>query len=330
MRTERQPTRRRRGFSLLELMIAVAILAILVAVTIVATTHVRAAAEQTGVQSALRGLAFGVQSYANENDQRIIPGYLGVEDGDDLVDLFMVDHPAPGGGELLNEDARSWVWRLAPYLDDSWETAFEGYPKDARSLFSAEVASGVYGPGSGGMFGGASESPAIGMNTIFVGGDNRVGGMNVRDRNPWNNLGLEALAATRMSQVRNAGQLIVFAPSGLAADTNSGDEVYAETDLSVPRGFYEIRPPFTLFDGTSWTSQQWRVDDEGLVVRTEAGEYTDGCGLPIDRAGTRQLPVVHLDGSTSTENTGELGVDMRRWAPTEVGRTPVVQDDVLR
>lgn len=329
MRSTRQSHRRRRGFSLLELMIAIAILAILVAVIVVATTHVRAAAEQTGVQSALRGLAFGVQNYANENEQRIIPGYLGVADGDDLVEQFNVDRPSPGGGDLLFDDARTWVWRLAPYLDDSWETAFEGYPKEAREFFRAQVAEGIYGFGSGAPNGGVAESPAIGMNTIFVGGDTRVGGAAVADRHPWNQDGLEPLAATRMSQVRNAARLIVFAPAGLASTTISGDDVYDSTGLPTPRGFYEIRAPFLEFDGASWSRQQWRVDDEELMVRTVAGEYADGCGLPIDRPGTRQLPVVHLDASTSTEDVGEIGVDMRRWAPTETGRRPITPDDPL-
>ncbi|MHC4903207.1 MAG: type II secretion system protein [Planctomycetota bacterium] len=313
---------RNRAFTLMELLVVVAIIGLLVGLVVVSMHAVRASATRSESLGALRQMALAYGQYTDEHRGRLMPGYIDTS--------ILTSTPAyqnmvgrlPSREKLSEEDSQSYVWRLAPYVDDAWLTFFTETDPGARSVFVAEQGhptNPVYGPaGTSAYSGGIAERPSYGMNSIFVGGDSWHGGAGVTARHPWQNT-LEKIAATRLSEVKNPTRLIVFGPAALAG---SGD-TYEDPEV----GFCELRPPYLEFDQTNetWMEDQWMVGVGGLVQQTGNGAYSDGAGLPIARSGKDLMPVAHLDGSTVVEEISKLSRDMRRWSPFEVGLQATIQ-----
>lgn len=309
--------RRHRAFSLLELLVSIAIIMVLVGLLLVSLRGVRASATRTDSMNALKQMALAYSQYSDEHRKRLMPGYI---DNDVLAKLDITAELP--NGTVLNQcdgnicDAGSYVWRLAPYVDHAWETFFtDTRDQGLLSELEAEFGKGIYGPGTVGADEiGISERPAYGLNSIFVGGDSIHGGAYATDRNPWTpaaGLEDEILAATRFSEVKNPSRLIIFAPT-----------VMLEADLDESLGFCELRPPY-LDDSTGeWIDPQWIVGTGGMVERPPSiGEGDDaGAGLPIARSGKNLIPIAHLDGSAVVEQISDISRDMRRWNPFEVGR----------
>jgi type II secretory pathway pseudopilin PulG len=304
----------------MELLIVVAIIALLVGLVIVSMHTVRASASRTDSLGALRQMSMAYARYTEDNKGRLMPGYIDtglLQPGGDLEDIRV---KLPSGEVLELEDTQSYVWRLAPYVDNAWQTFFADIDRGALSQFNADFGSNVYGPyGTGDPLLGISVRPAYGMNSIFVGGDSFHGGQYARAHSPWNTLDNKPIAATRLSEVKNPSRLIVFGPAALvAADTAA---VYEKPGV----GFCELRAPYLFKDSSdTWTLDQWMVGRQGRVQQTSNGEYADPAGLPIDRSGKDLMPVAHLDGSTVVEQLSSLSRDMRRWSPFEVGMYPTV------
>lgn len=307
--------RRHRAFSLLELLVSIAIIMVLVGLLLVSLRGVKAAATRTDSLNSLREMSLAYSQYSDEHRKRLMPGYIGeglFADGE-LFENLIVKLPA---GEVFDpEDAQSYVWRLAPYVDYAWETFFtDTRDQGLLSELEAEFGNEVYGPGTAnGTEIGISERPAYGLNSIFVGGDSVHGGPEVTPFNPWNTPGNDPIAATRFSEVKNPSRLIIFGPT---AKAGTGNEVYEDPEL----GFCELRPPYTVLDGDTWTNMQWFVGVNYEVTRHTDGDYGNGAGLPIARAGKDQIPLAHLDGSATVEQIVNVSRDMRRWDPFEVGR----------
>ncbi|MHC4414055.1 MAG: type II secretion system protein [Planctomycetota bacterium] len=306
------------AFTLLELLVSVAIMALLVGLVAMSLRGVRSSASRAESTGALRQILAGYAGYSNDHRQRLLPGYVDAT-------LFGPGQPFEGhtaklpAGEPLDPlDTQSYVWRLAPYLDDAWRAFFIDLDAGSLSNLQAEFESGVYGPygDNSPPLGGISERPAYGLNSIFVGGDSAHGGAGVVNRNPWTPADPDdVMAATRMSHVKNPSRLIVFAPAAKAA-TSDPNEVYEDREV----GFCELRPPFLDDTTGQWTDPQWAVGIGGLVEKTATGAYNGGAGLPIVRAGKNVTPIAHLDGSATVEPVTALWQDMGRWNPFEVGR----------
>ena len=319
-------SRRTKAFTLIELIVVIAIIMVLVGLLAVSLRGMTASAGRTESLNAVRQLALAYNHYTLDNRGQLMPGYLKASE---LAQL-QITAKLPDGTDLADPSycdteicaASSYVWRLAPYLDNALETIFTDMTDaGAVSQFHSEFDTGTYGPSGESMFvGGISERPSYGMNCIFVGGDSRHGGAYATDRNPWTpapGLEGEILAATRLSQVKNPARLILFAPTAMA---EPADQTQVYQDSAV--GFCELRPPYLEdgmeFGSAMWTLPQWMVGAAGRIEKTAVGEYDDGAGLPIVRYGDVQIPVAHLDGSATVNSITELSRDMRRWNPFEL------------
>ena len=329
---------RTRGFTLVELLIVIGLIALLVSILLVSLRGLRQAAGRTDSLSTLRQLAMAHSSYSQENDYRLIPGYI---DASMMIDSTP-DQPfedlivrAPDGTVLDPEDAQSWVWRLAPHFGfDIRALLTDIGDKSLESKFDAEVAAGVYGPATTGPGDiGIADHPAYGLNSIFIGGDSTHGGAYVTDRNPWDPdpaFANEILAATQFSQVKKPARIILFGPTARAATTGALTTAYDDPNL----GFAELRPPYLQRDATGqWNMPQWNLGAGGAVIRTTSGAYADGAGLPIVRAGIAEYPVSHLDGSAEVLRLEHLApridsggaqtmVDMSYWSAFEINMGP--------
>ncbi len=319
----------RRAFTLVELLVVIAIIAVLIGILAFSLRGVRAAAIRTRSLSAVRQIVMGYSSYTLDHSGRLLPGYIDetLFQGNELFKDLRVF--LPSGVELDDEDKQSYVWRLAPYLDDAWEAFVEDMNDiGAMTEFEAEYFK-MLDPAKTSTPGFISERPSFGLNSIFVGGDSRHGGSAIAERHPWNTAGLEPLAAVRLSEVLNPAKLIVFGPAA-NVDTLNADAVYFEPAV----GFCELRAPYLKEDPDDpWDMQQWRIVANGAIDQTPSGEYAEGAGLPIARAagdflhsGKQPVPVAHLDGSTASDTLVNLSADMRRWYAFDVALRPVTPD----
>jgi prepilin-type N-terminal cleavage/methylation domain-containing protein len=299
MNPEHDMTRNTRGFTLIELMVVFAIIVLLVTLVAVSLRSVRGSARRTVSLNGLKQIMVAYRSYSDDNRGQLLPGYIG-------ANLFAPNEPfenlrviLPDGTNLQAEDKQSYVWRLAPYVDNAWEVFY-------TELRDESLMAG-FDPGD------ISERPTYGLNSIFVGGDSVHGGTSVADQHPWQDNN-PVIGATRFTQVKNPARLIVFGATAKA--DASGAMVYDDESL----GFCEVRPPYLNTDGTMWIDPQWKVAARGLVAQTGTGFYGDppGAGLPIVRNGNDVIPVGMLDGSTAAEQLSNLARDMRRWSPFEV------------
>ena len=314
MNPERNLTRNTRGFTLIELMVVIAIIALLVTLVAVSLKTVRGSARRTVSLSALKQIMAAYRSYSDDNRGQLLPGYID-------KNLFARGEPfdnlrvtLPGGTPLKPEDKQSYVWRLAPYVDNAWEVFYSELRDDGlMAQLEAEYSSGVYGPFGNSVTGGISERPTYGLNSIFVGGDSVHGGEDATSRHPWTgDPNVVPLAATRFTQVKNPARLIVFGATA-KANPDATDPVYDDESF----GFCELRPPYLNLDLDMWIEPQWLVGTRGLVEQTGTGFYNEA-GLPIVRNGNDVIPVGMLDGSTTAEQLSNLSRDMRRWNPFEV------------
>ena len=332
MNMDHTTSRRDRGFTLIELMVVIAIIALLVTLVAVSLKAVRGSARRTVSLSALKQIMMAYRSYSDDNRGQLLPGYIDAElfaEGQPFENLRVT---LPGGTPLEADDKQSYVWRLAPYVDNAWEVFYsELRDEGLMAQLEAEYSDGIYGPfgDQSSILGGISERPTYGLNSIFVGGDSEHGGQVVKDMNPWTPTDPNVvIAATRFTQVKNPARLIVFgatakADTGSNVDPNDPDGIeLIGTYVEPSFGYVELRPPYTIFDEAEdiWVreARAWRVGARGEVKRLIFGEYDEGAGLPIVRNGNDLIAVGLLDGSASLEQVSNLSRDMRRWSPFEV------------
>ena len=322
-------TMSRRAFTLIELLIVVAVVAVLVGILTISLRGVGAAASRTESLSALRQMAMGYTSYTQDHRGQLLPGYIdeGLFAPGEFFENLRVSLPT--GAELQPQDKQSYVWRLAPYIDNAWQTFFHDM-SDAGLMeeFTSDYQQLQAGSTSTSSFpGGISERPSFGLNSIFLGGDSRHGGTAVTSVHPWTGSStVVPIAATRLSTVVNPTRVIVFAPTAKAADVGSGDVFDNSVDGrdGTEVGFCELRPPYLDGTGVRWDNRQWTIGAHGLMVPSPS-DISEGVGLPIARTaqnmvhgGAEPIPVAHLDVSTSVQTLVELSTDMRRWDPSEL------------
>jgi prepilin-type N-terminal cleavage/methylation domain-containing protein len=337
--------RTRHGFTLLEMLISLTIIALLISFVAVAVKGVRGAAEQTGSLNALRNIQSAYNSYTVESKSVLMPGFadttlLGQLDLKAQLDTGL-DLTAPAFCNGSYCDGSSYVWRLAPFMDDNWSVFHTDYQdegiesqlvteyglgSDSDAFGLASVSNGQIGIGAG---------TAFGLNSMFFGGDTRHGDDDVVALNPFSNPG-NSIAATRLSEVRNASRAIVFGATALGPGTSlPGDPQFSNVQL----GYVELRPPWGIPPADigdpeqRWGAPMWSFNDLNAIISADDDQWANGGGVPVARAGDNRVPVSHIDGGTELINLFELGpnpnsfdtadqIFMRRWSPFAIGVDP--------
>jgi len=285
-----QPDRRvrclseRRGFTLVELLVVLAIILVVIGLVIVATRALRQAGDRANSSAALRQLATAHAMYSGDHRQRLLPGFINPQLQSDLG----ISVVGPNDTAVPAAAAAPWPWRLAPYLGDQWSIFLaDSGNQSNRALIAQQI--------SADDLLNMALHPSFGMNTIFVGGDSQAGG--VANLSPWNTMGNATIAATRVSEIPNPSSVVLFAPTQRTAGAGGGS--------AIDRGYYELRAPALEFD-------QWSMSDG---VATPTAQMVAPAGIPWVRSEGDVIPVVHVDGSVQQASLQGLAIDMRRWSP---------------
>jgi len=191
------------AFTLVELLVCVAIIGLLVGLGNAGYQKAASASRQGVEISAARNLGLALQSYSQDNDGLILPGYLDPRDA-------RVAEARNDKGQPISPShaAQRYPWRLLPYMNYQvrggiWVNKLASQIPDSDPYRDYLV----------------SLVPTLGMNSTYIGGDAR-------------NIQAPGLCITRMSRVAQPSKLIAFA-SGQYEDPNYGKL----------EGYFEVLPP---------------------------------------------------------------------------------------
>ncbi len=281
-RTERQalPSRHQPGFSLVELLVVIAVIATLLALLLPSLGRARAAAQMTVEQSAGRQLMVAHALYAGEHSGWLLPGFPSqtmVRRGDVIA--------RNDRGERLNGLlAQRYPWRLLPYGEFDLGLVYT----DRRVLHNLGASVDLDYR--------VSLAPRLGLNQAFVGGsaDKDGTGIALHDSPTIRGTALQRWGdgwyARRNSDPARPTELIVFASSDRLVTESGG----------LLSGYYSVTPPH--FGRRLWPTKPPR-----------AGEVPNGWGAVSMRFSSRAVAAM-FDGHCALLGWDELQ-DMRRWAP---------------
>jgi prepilin-type N-terminal cleavage/methylation domain-containing protein len=265
---------RPKGFTLLELLVVIAVVALLVATLLPALAGARKAAARVRELSAAQQLMTAYTLYSDDNRGRVLPGYVPA--------VWVSDPPLPGAPQVAVYDdqqeriygvrAQRYPWRLAPYLD-----------YDLGGLYKDENLLARYRSRSDFQYV-VSLSPSLGVNAEFVGGRASPGyGFDGAAQRAWG-----SFYVTRTDQPVRPDHLVVFA-SARGVDPDGSDPV---------PGYFEVNAPYLT--ARRWTARYSENDPPaaaGQVHVRHDGKAVTAC----------------FDGHGQSLSFSELE-DMRRWS----------------
>jgi len=264
------------GFTLVELLVVVAVIASLLGILLPAVQHALTTAKLTNEKAAARDLMLAHQMYTDEHKGWVMPGYI------DGVDAF-----TDQGNRLQSPLSSRYPWRIAPYLDYRFEALYKNDAVEDLEAFRTES------PESYEYV--VSLFPSLGLNSAFVGGDSRHSGFLERpdDGSPYLYDLTGQFYVRRQTDVRQPHKLIVFA-SARGGDPSSGafDRQY--------EGYFSILSPYWLpTQGLRWNEVYSPSDPPdkfgNLSLRYHGSAVT-----------------AMFDGHVETQSDEGLK-DMRRW-----------------
>ncbi len=315
---------RRQGFTIVEMLVIIAIITVLIGLLVPALGGVRNRAHKMQEIHALRQVAYAWNMYANSNNDYALPGYV---DPDVQAD-WTARYQFMDRSVIPPAIAAPWTWRLMPYLDYSHEMVHGHLDEPEFDMISMKrdriaADADLYDEALE-----IAERPRFGYNGYYVGGwwemveieGDAVSLYRFWDTKPGVGATLDrsiSVVARSPGTIRNPSNLIIFCSS---ADVRPG--LYRKWLEETP-GWHLVTPPILA------NQQQWMSGTTGAQVGGVGalilGQVQVGTGLddrtleavatrasvPIGRY-TGQVAVVYADLHCATESPGALS-DQRKW-----------------
>ena len=222
--------RRRRGFTLVELLVVIGIIAVLLGLVFLIGGKVTKQAREVTERNAARQALIAWSSYALENDGNLLPGYRSG------MEAYTPDG-LPISSSTIGVAGNRYPWRLAPYLSYNFDVL---YVNDQNSyleqLRNDDYSSYVYT---------VATFPSLGINATWMGGDEIDGCFN-----PALTSLLGNFYSSKLSQIKNPQRLTVFASArGDSAPNGGGDTI---------EGYFKVASP--AFSSRRWDNQYDKED----------------------------------------------------------------------
>ncbi len=223
MRNSRQSY---RGFTLVEMLVVIAIVALVIGFSFPAIVSMRHRAAQAREMAAARNLMTAWNEYSHDNNSQLLPGY---KNGLPAFD----EKGQPIAQATIGVAAARYPWRLAPYLAFN----FRGLYLDSDVRYLEELENVDYWN----YLYQVSCFPSLGLNTTWVGGDENQGGFNAAYEATFGKF-----YRSRLSQFRHTERLIVFASArGIDPQPNASSDIIG--------GYFRVKSP--NFTETQWAAQ---------------------------------------------------------------------------
>jgi len=267
----------RRGFTIVELLVVIGIIAILISLVTISLSRAGQTARQTQYLSNLRQVGTGWELYTNQNDDRLMPGYM--DDG--VQQAFRVKCFNRAGDRLTPDLCRTYPFRILPFLDHDRTLMFD-YIDDFEDV--TEIPNDVI-----------ANNPAFGINAYYVGGwwitDQGQPRMRYSGtgyfRSPGNLVANQEVVVRAKGQIERSSELVVFSSSyaaqpGFAKNPFEGEigaawvvpHRMATTDIwtSSDGGAYDTM----VAPGASGLTDASRLDPRPLLAGLFRDEVREG------------------------------------------------------
>ncbi|MFM7134750.1 MAG: type II secretion system protein [Planctomycetota bacterium] len=314
----------RRGFTIVELLVVISIIAILIALVSVGLSQAGKSARQTQFLSNLKQIGTAWTQYANQNDEKPMYGY--VDDG--VQDAFRIRAKDQAGNNLPQEFVRTYPFRLLPFLNNDRSLMYDYLPdyEDLGNIPNDVIAN----------------NPAFGYNANYVGGwwTTQAGAPKMRFsntgyfRSPGNLVPRLEVVVRSLGQVQRPSELIIFA-SSVSADVgfikSSNENIpgsawvvphrMGQTDywVSGEGGFYEgISVPgsaplsASLEGGMASIARAVFAPSQAVPVQGDTGiNVLVAESVPLRRI-KNVVQTLRVDLSTTAQGVRDL-MDQRKW-----------------
>lgn len=299
------PAARRRGFTIVELLVVISIIAVLLSLVSVSLLRGGETARQTAALAGLREVGRAWQIYSTQNEDRCLPGYL--DDG--AQQQFKIRTRDSQGTVIDRQFCRTYPFRLLPFLDNDRAVLYRYLADvpDLGELTNQQVA----------------DIPAFGYNAYYVGGwyeQDSSGQVRMKFAgtgyfNDGNLVRGREVVARTPSEIARPSELTIFSSS-----TRATPGYYAEPNEDVDGSAIVV--PSWLADQQVWQSS----DGPGAIDALSGdGSAASGAGVvgnngiyvfteqsvPLRRI-RNVVQTVRADLSTALLGPREL-MDQTRW-----------------
>ncbi len=279
------------GFTLIELLVVIAIIATLIGILLPAVGKARDSAKATKEIAGARQLMLAYQLYANDNQDRLLVGYVQNEVYAKMQQRNELPRN-PGGETISGLPARRYPWRIASYLDGNLDSIY--LDKRVVEALADYEGTDLVSTASHELQYLVSLFPSFGVNSYFVGGGGYEG-----DNLPMSATGRRFFGdfhVAKMTQPRSPATLMAFASS------RSTPGAFL-SGYGVVNGGHVVLPPYVY----ETAGRKWEEFYD---------EYAEN---PLNNSGNVSLrfsgkgAAVMLDGHAELMGWEQFS-DMRLWA----------------
>lgn len=326
-------SRSRAGFTILELLVVIAVIGLLAALLLPALGGAQRRARKTEETAALRQVGIAFNFYATSNQDAALPGYLPPDVQNNLQDAstFAVNVRFPDGSPVPAALAATWPWRLAAQFDYDPSVLLGRRPlDDAEDLLRMSDGT-LIDPGYSGADGVYAADttraetiafqPAFGYNAFYVGGwyerftDSATGQTRPRPRfhqaTPYAGgpVGLSPYVTTRVSGIRSAS-LVLFCTTTDIDFNSSGSRIIDSLPSDRPGSHLAV--PRYVSTAEVWRKSLSSARSSNMILQAiGAVPGTGRCTIPVPRHGDL-VGTLRADLSVQPVQPGALD-DQRLW-----------------